>query len=229
VFPTTHWTTLLIPIQERAEGAEAALERLCQIYRKPLVACARHLLNEFQSEAEDVVHDYIGTLLRRDDLAKVQREAGKFRSFLAAGLRHQIINFINARRAQKRGGRAQINSLDDLVIEPADSTTAEATLCRKWIEASISEVLRLMEQEWTLANKLDEFHDLKDFAFSKKGDVPREQLAAKYRVTINAVDARISRFRRRFRELLRELIGQTVSKPEDIDEEIRYLMNVLAA
>jgi hypothetical protein len=54
-------------------------------------------------------------------------------------------------------------------------------------------------------------------------------LAAKYGISTNAVDAKISRFRRRFRDLLRELIAQTVSKPEDTDEEIRYLMGVLAA
>lgn len=229
VFPTTHWTTLLTPIRERTGGSEAALERLCQIYRGPLIACARHLLNEYQSEAEDVVHDYISTLLRRGDLARVQRESGKFRSFLAAGLRHQIINFINARRAQKRGGNAQINSLDDLAVEPASAVTADLILCRTWIEASINEALRLLEQEWTLANKLEEFEDLNEFAFSKKGSVSRERLAAKYGISTNAVDAKISRFRRRFRDLLRELIAQTVSKPEDTDEEIRYLMGVLAA
>ena len=227
MFPTTHWTTLLAPIQERGQGAEAALERLCEVYRRPLVACARYLLKENPTEAEDIVHDYICTLLRRQDLANVERERGKFRSYLAAGIRNQIINHIQTRRAQKRGGRASIVSLDEMIFEPADFTTAEVTLCRNWIQASVAEVMRLMEAEWTAAGKLDEFNDFKDFALSKKGDVPRSELAAKYAVTVNAVDAKISRFRRRFRELLRELIGQTVSRPEDVDEEIRFLMSTL--
>jgi RNA polymerase sigma factor (sigma-70 family) len=227
IFPTTHWTTLLSPIQQRSVDAEAALERLCQIYRGPLVACAKYLLNEYQSEAEDVVHDFICTLLRRNDLLKVQRESGKFRSYLAAGLRHQAINYIHARRAQKRGGGAQTDSLEEVTIEPAVASTAESALARKWIEASINEVLLLMEQEWTLANKLEEFNDLKEFALSKKGGAPRGELAAKYRISLNAVDAKVSRFRRRFRELLRELIGQTVKQPDEVDEEIRYLMGAL--
>ena len=227
LFPTTHWTTLLAPIRERGEDVAAALERLCEIYRRPLVACARHLLSDNASEAEDVVHDYICALLRRDDLAKVRRESGKFRSFLAAGIRHQVMNSAKARRAQKRGGGARLESLDELVNEPPDTATAEMALCRGWIEASINETLRLMEEEWRAADKTGEFNDFKDFAFSQKSEVSRGELAAKYGVTINAVDARISRLRRRFRQLLRELIGQTVSRPEEVDEEIRYLMGIL--
>lgn len=205
-----------------------ALERLFEIYRRPLIACARNLLKDNASEAEDIVHDYICTLLRRDDLAKVHRERGKFRSFLATGIRNQVINFANAQRAQKRGGGARMESLDELVNEPPDAATVEMALCRNWIEASINETLRVMKEEWRAVDKLEEFNDFKDFAFShQRNDRSRSDLAAKYGVTPNAVDARISRLRRRFREVLRELIGQTVGRPEEVDEEIRYLMGML--
>ena len=229
IFPTTQWTTLLGPIRERGEGAQAALERLCEIYRRPLIACAKHLLPDNPSEAEDIVHDYICALLRREDLAKLQRESGKFRSFLSAGIRNRVIDFIQARRAQKRGGGAQMVSLDEMVIEPADLSTAEVTLCRNWIQASVSEVMRLMEDEWASAGKEVEFNDFKEFALSKKTEVPRAELAAKYGITLSAVDTKIFRFRRRFRELLRQLIAQTVSRPEEVDEEIRFLMGVSGA
>jgi RNA polymerase sigma-70 factor (ECF subfamily) len=229
MFPTTHWTTILTPIRERGEEAAAALERLCQVYRRPLVVCARQLLRNEQADAEDIVHDYLCALLRREDLTKVRREQGKFRSFLATGIRNQVINALRARRAQRRGGGARVDSLEDLNLEPADCSTAEAALCRHWIEASVAEVLRLLEEEWTLAGKQDEFKDFKEFALSKKADVPRSELAAKYGLSVNAVDVRISRFRRRFRELLRQLIAQTVSRPEEVDEEIRFLMGMLAS
>jgi RNA polymerase sigma-70 factor (ECF subfamily) len=229
LFPSTHWTTLLSPIRGQGNEVALALERLFEVYRRPLVACARHLLKENASEAEDVVHDYICSLLRRDDLAKLRRENGKFRSFLATGIRHQVINFQKARRAQKRGGGAGMESLDELVFEPADRETAELALCRAWMEASIHETLRSMEAEWRAADKLEEFNDLKEFAFAQRNQVSRSELASKYGVTVNAVDARISRLRRRFRQLLRELIGQTVSRPEEVDEEIRYLMGKLAS
>ncbi len=58
------------------------------------------------------------------------------------------MNSAKARRAQKRGGGARMESLDELVNEPPDTATAEMALCRGWIEASINETLRLMEDEW---------------------------------------------------------------------------------
>jgi len=226
-FPSTHWTTLLVPLRDHTEGAETALERLFEIYRGPLVAFARRLMRD-QAEAEDVAHDFICALLRREDLARTRRENGKFRSFLCAGLRNFVINHVNAKRAQKRGGGHADLPLDELIVPPADPANAEAEFYRRWIQTSVAEVLRGLEAEWAASQKAEEFDDLKEFALSKKGDIPRIELAKKYGVSVNAVDAKISRLRRRFRESLRALIGQTVSRPEDVDEEIRFLMGILS-
>ncbi len=43
-------------------------------------------------------------------------------------------------------------------------------------------------------------------------------------MTEGAVKAAVHRLRRSYRELLREEIAHTVSSPEEIDEEIRYLL-----
>ena len=226
-FPSTHWTTLLVPIRDRATGAADALERLCEIYRPPLIGFARHFVND-PGEAEDITHDFIFNLLRREDLTKVRREYGKFRSFLCAGIRNHVVNHISAKSARKRGGAAQHVSLEELVSPPADHSTAETEFFRRWIQTTVAEALRIMEAESAATGKADEFSDFKDFALSKKGDVPRADLARKYGISVNAIDAKVSRFRKRFRELLRELIGQTVNSPEEVDEEIRFLMRVLA-
>ena len=46
-------------------------------------------------------------------------------------------------------------------------------------------------------------------------------------MTEGAVRVAVHRLRRRYRELLREEIADTVSSPEEIDEEIRYLFSCL--
>ena len=43
----------------------------------------------------------------------------------------------------------------------------------------------------------------------------------------SAIKSAVHRLRRRHRELLREEIARTVAQPEQIDEEIRYLLTVL--
>jgi len=39
----------------------------------------------------------------------------------------------------------------------------------------------------------------------------------------------VHRMRRRYRQLLRAEIAETVSKPEEVDDEIRFLVSVLSA
>ena len=54
-------------------------------------------------------------------------------------------------------------------------------------------------------------------------------LAAELEMTQGAVKTAAHRMRRRFRELLREEIAQTVADPEEIDEEVRHLFDVLGS
>jgi RNA polymerase sigma-70 factor (ECF subfamily) len=57
---------------------------------------------------------------------------------------------------------------------------------------------------------------------------PYAILAAKLAMTEGSVKVAVHRLRRRYRELLRDEIAQTVVKPEEVEEELRYLFAVLA-
>jgi len=48
-------------------------------------------------------------------------------------------------------------------------------------------------------------------------------------MTEEAVRAAVHRMRVRFGQLIRDEVSHTVTRPEELDEEIRYLINVLAA
>jgi hypothetical protein len=48
------------------------------------------------------------------------------------------------------------------------------------------------------------------------------------RITESAAYSAIHRLRKRYGELLREEIAQTVNRPEEIEEELRYLAGVLS-
>ena len=59
--------------------------------------------------------------------------------------------------------------------------------------------------------------------------VPYRELATKLHMTEVAVKVAMHRLRQRYRELLREHIAQTVSGPEQIEDEIRALFVALAS
>ncbi len=54
------------------------------------------------------------------------------------------------------------------------------------------------------------------------------ELAAQTGMTEGNLHMTVKRLRERYGELLREEISATVSSPEEVDEEVRYLKSVLA-
>ena len=52
-------------------------------------------------------------------------------------------------------------------------------------------------------------------------------IAARLEMTEGALKVAAHRLRQRYRELLREEVAHTVARPEEIDEELRYLIAVI--
>jgi len=69
---------------------------------------------------------------------------------------------------------------------------------------------------------------LKGFLTGDETQVPYQQLALDLGTTEGALKVSVHRLRRRFRELLREEISQTISNPDEVQDEIRYLIGILA-
>jgi len=83
--------------------ARCALEELCQIYWYPLYAYVRRRGYD-SHEAEDLTQEFFTRLLAKKYLADVDREKGRFRSFLLASLKHFLANEWDRAQAKKRGG-----------------------------------------------------------------------------------------------------------------------------
>src|SRR5208283_5186018 len=83
--------------------ATEALEKLCRTYWYPLYAYVRRL-GEDEESAKDLTQGFFARLLEKNYLAQVQREKGKFRSFLLASLKHFMADERDRACAQKRGG-----------------------------------------------------------------------------------------------------------------------------
>src|SRR6187431_1640440 len=90
-FTTTHWSVLAVAGRGEPGEATQALEALCRTYWPPLYAyvrrqgCPPH-------DAQDIVQDFLAHLLRRNDLAAVGPEKGRFRSFLLAAMKNFLVS-----------------------------------------------------------------------------------------------------------------------------------------
>jgi RNA polymerase sigma-70 factor (ECF subfamily) len=231
-FATTHWSVVLSAREKNAPQAAAALETLCRVYWYPLYAFIRRQ-GHSPEDAQDLTQEFFARLIAKDFLQAVQQERGKFRSFLLMACRRFLANEWDRARARKRGGALTFLSWDGALAEgryqgePVEGMTPETIYERRWALTLLDQTMARLRREFAQAGKEGEFDRLKPFLTAERGGIPYGELAAQLGQSEGAARVAIHRLRRRFRELFREEIAQTVSRPEDIDDEVRHLLGVL--
>ncbi len=228
-FATTHWSVILAAKDAEAPGALDALDHLCQAYWYPLYAFIRR--QGFGSaDAEDLTQEFFASWLRRDSLRSASPEKGRFRSFLLVAVKRFLINQHERAHAGKRGGGAVHVPIDTEIAEtryqaePQEGLTAERVFERRWALTILEGVVRRLKSEAAVRGKGDEFDGLKAFLTVAAPESHYAEAGARVGLSEGAARVAVHRLRRRFRELFREEIARTVSRPEEIDDEIRHLL-----
>jgi RNA polymerase sigma factor (sigma-70 family) len=231
-FETTCWTMVLSARDGKSTEARAALAELCATYWYPLYAFVRRKGYDAET-AQDLVQGFFARLLEKGDLAAVEQDKGKFRSFLMAACSHFLANQADHDRAQKRGGGHAPISIDRLTAEgryrrePAHSLTAERLFERQWALTLLENVLEVMKNEMARAGKERQFEALRPSLLGLAKRTPYSQIAAEMGVKEEAARAAAHRLRSRYRKLLCEEVARTVDDPAEVDAEIRSLLRSL--
>ena len=233
-FSPTHWSVVLAAAgRSDSTHARDALEKLCRNYWLPIYAFVRRQGHN-PPDAQDLTQEFFTRLLEHNYLAAVDREKGRFRSFLLASLKHFLANEWDKARAQKRGGGRAFISIDaaaaesSVSLEPADAVTADKIFERRWALSLLEQVLRRLREEYTRDGKDRQFEQLKSTLTEASRSVPYAEIAARLGTSEGAVKVAVHRLRQRYRELLRAEIADTVADPGEIDDEIRNLFAALA-
>lgn len=232
-FPTTHWSVVLAAKQGDSSEAAAALEKLCRSYWRPLYAYIRRE-GYAVPEAQDLTQDFFARLLAREYLQRVSQQQGKFRSFLLSYLKNFLAEQRRKAGAQKRGGGQVFISLDattgeeGYLLEPVDELTPDQVFERRWAQAVLQTALDRLREEYTARGQTALFERLQDYQPREPGGQSYAQLGDDLGMTEAAVKSAVQRMRQRHRELLREEIAHTVTRPEEIEEELRHFRALLS-
>lgn len=227
-FQTTHWSLVLAAGHESSSDAQDALARLCRVYWYPLYTYVRRQVGNVH-DAQDLTQGFFARFLEKEYLQDVDRQRGKFRSFLLASLKHYLANQREHARAQKRGGGRPCLSLDfedaetRYRLEPADTMTPERLFERRWALTLLEQTVKRLEQEFRDAGKNDLFESLKPFLTADSDAPSQREVAARLGMSEGAVKAAAHRLRNRYRAVLREEIAQTVAGPEEVAQELNDL------
>ena len=98
---------------------------------------------------------------------------------------------------------------------------------QQWATTLLNQATTRLRLEFVETGKAELFEAIKAFLTGERKSVSYSELAVRLGTTEAALKMAVSRMRQRYGELLRAEIAKTVSKPEEVGEELRSLLAAL--
>jgi RNA polymerase sigma-70 factor (ECF subfamily) len=216
-----------------SDSARRALTTLCETYWYPLYAFLRSR-GHSAADAEDITQAFFARLLEKHTLRHADPDRGRFRSFMLASLRHFVANERDKQTAKKRGGGDPAIELGfeqaegRFQLEPATDETPEKLFDRRWALSLLDRVLARLRSEMIASDKELQFDRLKTYLIGDQPQLSYAENAIALGMSEGAIKVAVHRLRRRYRDLVRDEILQTVSSPDQVEDELQHLWSSVA-
>jgi RNA polymerase sigma-70 factor (ECF subfamily) len=233
-FAPTRWTQVL-KARGESDEAQSALSGLCAAYWQP-VFCFLRREGRDEETARDLTQEFFARLLARHGLDTVEPGRGRFRSFLLGAVKHFLTDQRDHAQAAKRGGGEPLLSLEagagmnttaQLQIPDPAGQPPDAAFDRQWALTLVERAVGALAAECTAAGKGEQFNILKPWLLGELESVSQAEAGRQLGLAEGAVKVAIHRLRKRYRAIVRAEIAHTVGDPGQVQEELRYLLEVL--
>lgn len=229
LFPLTAWTLVRrVQSGEDAPTAEQALESLCCTYWEPVRRYLR-ALGCREDEAADVTQEFFASFLRTGGFVRANPDLSKLRTFIKLAARNFLTNHWRNKSTQRRGGSATAENIDDMPeIAEAERSLAEQAYDREWAHAVLGRALLKVAEGYANRGRQALFESIKSGLLRPGGIADVPVVAEKLGIPESQVRVAVHRARQRLAETLREEVLATVESTAAADEEVRYLIGVIA-
>ena len=232
VFHTTHWSVVLAAREGIGPQSEAALEQLCRTYSPALYAYLRRA-GHGREDAQDLTQDFLSQFVQKEWLERLQDQRGRFRSFLLTFLQNFLSDQQRRSDTVKRGGSVLLLSLEECEewedeALTAEELTPEQMFDRRWAQTVMARALESLHVWYVKQGQLALFEQLRDLQPGEHGPRSHAEIAAGLGINVEALNTAAQRFRRRYAEHLRREVAQTVLDPQEVQAELRQLVEAFA-
>ncbi len=212
-------------------GCLAARERLAGMYWRPLYSYLRRS-GQSPADAEDITQGFFVHLIARNGFEMADPDSGRFRSFLLAALKRHVVSDWRRRNAAKRAptepaSRDAAFAEEYYLSEPADERSPELVYDRRVAIELIDQAFASLRKQIQEAG-LGEHYDILRSLMLRNSDESVKEAAARLQVGYEALRQKIVRLKHQFRLCFRSAVGNMVADPREVDDEIRYLITVVA-
>ena len=219
-----------------APEARAALGERCENYWNPVFQFLRREGRD-EDQSRELTQEFFSRVLAGSGIENADPGKGRFRSYLLGALK----NFLSKQRRDagrmKRGGDAFVESIDSggsetspgIQVADPEAHLRDAFFDRQWAFAVIQRGLTSVEASFAKGGKEMQFEVLKPWLMGDAEGSSQAEVAAQLGMTPGAAKVAIHRLRHKFGEAIRREIAETVDTDEEVQEELRYLIEVLHA
>ncbi len=231
-FATTHWSVVLTASDGASPQAAEALENLCRAYWYPLYAYARGK-GHSPHDAQDLTQEFFARFLEKNSLNRADRQRGRFRSFLLTSFQNFLAHERDRARTEKRGGGQTFIPWDEQVAEGryqldgASDLAPDKIFEQRWAFTLFQQALTRLREESVAAGKVEQFEELKVFLSAEPDAGAYAAVASRLSLSTGAVAVAVHRLRQRYGQLVRAEIAHTVASPAEMEEELRYLIDLV--
>jgi len=232
MFMTTRWTIVFQAAAEESGSGRPALSEIIQKYWRPLYFYARHR-GLSAADAEDATQSFLAGFIEGKLLERADPARGRFRTFLLTAWKRYLIDLHRHTSRERRGGLVSTLSIDteqgerDWLLSSSENTDPDRVFLAGWASQLVEETLRRLRAEYASSQRTTVFDTLCPYLSVPLNSDLYQEISTKIAVTAGACKVALHRLRQRFAQCLREVVEETVENPEDVEEELNELFQVL--
>lgn len=228
-FPPTLWTVVLQAKQADPEQAQEAMGKLCVHYQEAIRSYFR-LKCRHPQDAEDLEGAFMVHLLERSRLGSFEREkCTRFRAFLSTVLKNFFLDWLEKRKAAKRGDGLPEDSIEALREFGVDFPNEDARFTHE-IDLEFTRLVhrRVMSRLEANAKDAERFDALRDFLPFEHGEATYERLASRLQKTVGNLRKIVCSLRRDYASQFRAEVAPTVSNiGAELNDESSLLLDLV--
>lgn len=227
-FHTTRWTRVCLAKADSDDGRRA-LADLCDAYYEPVVAYLRSVFRDADA-AREMSHAFFAEMLGGGTIHTVERERGRFRSYLLGAVKHFVSHQREAAQRMKRGGGIKAVSLDDEEVAQVPDVrqlSPDAEFDRQWAMTVIARGMEALRAECVAEGRGAFFDSVSGILNGHASHGDQTALAATCGMNFDAFRMSVSRLKKRLRQCVKSEVAGTLEDPASVQEEMEALFAAL--
>jgi RNA polymerase sigma factor (sigma-70 family) len=225
--PPTAYSALAVLREGDPAKRDAGLEKLVQLYWKPVYFLVRRGWATTNEDAKDMTQDFFAEVVFKATFAeRYSAGKGSFRAYLKGALHNFLAKRARDENREKRGGGVRHTSLqiresdlEDLLPDESQ-LKPEEVFDRAWRRLILTRATRAMEERLNAANKRVYYEVFRryDLDATQEG-VSYERIARDLGISTDDVKNYLTRAREEFRQAVRSILCESVGGPDELAAE----------